>query len=1456
MKRTIPFLLFRACGALLLATRMSGKSSFANTPPALLVGRGKYLVTFGRCNDCHTPVKNGPHGPEPDMTRMPCVGCSLTGRFCLQCVWVAEQVRLLERVAPNKAQNKHAYVAIIPERNHPILSFRAVPVAVLLSLSFAGILPADEPAALSLATTRSHFTIAEPIELAVANAGGASLEVRHADGSTLTVVVPRNVATITLRPRLLKPGAYTASVDGKNVTFHVHPDEHPNAYWTAQWVHAGQSAANAIAKGGWMYMNSDYASLPVRRPAPNDIADAYVAARMKPYARMVLGGGHQLDLDLENDWGDPWVQRAIVWRMQLAALSNRLYPLAGLHCYDEPGLTWWPFKDQEGKVTGTNPFSIPHQIDEFAKLTGKQIPFGPFEQTAPKYATLMDDWLGFMSMRMKYLEQAWHATVWATKSVHPAFETVNQVSSSYAVGDTTDGVDSRQARAYSIVSGHGGYSDGRYGTFEPVMAAEGFRGFGWDKPNYYLPTWYVHSWPTIRNGTWMSWAGKLEGLMHTPDVDFAMNNGMHGYLGTQVILEIAEINRRLALVGGVMNQLRKTPAPVAVLQSDRQVSWDIATLNHPEVYKGAAPPQYVSPHRAAVQSCFMRVMECGMAPNWIDEFEAVEKGVGFLKQWKVILCPRLTVATPEFRQALEGYIAAGGRLVQFKGDKLLLQGATVAEHDFGDGAEYSKANLTEQGAVHPNYRDLAWRKWNNDLAPSFAKDFAFWIGEQPYSAANKEILLGVHRHGDATYLLFANNAQSTENPRALKHELIPSETRVKVPGEGVIYDLFNGGRVRVQDGEASLRLPAGGGACWLHLPSEPGKMKLSAKARASILEIELAWGKVGCLPFRLRILDPAGNEVDDLFRATTPAGKTTVFKTNYPLGANASSGTWTVEVSEWLSGSTVTAKANVNAPAKLAAATADTDAVSIYFDDAKRIVDLFAGERLEPDYSKLNWDSRRVFGLDPKKFAIFGDAAVAEKLAAALRAKGMTVDVNPKYEIVPFRREPNRGGAGPRFREQNFENIYAHTIVLPGHPLAELSLNRGHINRLVTKTFPGTGRAFVQWGVSCFQAGWQNVFVFGDTEAGVGWLLKAIQGNIENGTTELTATIAAAKATREKLPSQFAVEREINTYDTPVGIGSSPDGTITYVLLFDGSVHAFDAAGKTLWSTPALLEGCALAVSPKGDRLAVAGYPGLLVLDAANGRLLGGFRAPPNKGATLPQPNRITGLAWNSAGTMIAAGWANNQVFPQDPLVLDAQGNTLRTFKVEGDIMGVAFVPNTDTLLVGGTKLTAVNAGNGAVLWSNDIQGAASFAFSADGQAAAAGGWGKNAGRFNLADGKLTQLGAFEAVVGGVALLPGGDTAVAVWGGTHPLFVLRGDGKKPETLFESKFGFQNLVWSDTRKGLLAAEQGGRLWLLGADGKPRALLDEDSGTTVYRLHESGDEVVVARMNRVVQRLTTR
>lgn len=51
----------------------SATATTASRPDAgsrSLLARGKYLTILGGCNDCHTPKKMGPTGPENDMTRM------------------------------------------------------------------------------------------------------------------------------------------------------------------------------------------------------------------------------------------------------------------------------------------------------------------------------------------------------------------------------------------------------------------------------------------------------------------------------------------------------------------------------------------------------------------------------------------------------------------------------------------------------------------------------------------------------------------------------------------------------------------------------------------------------------------------------------------------------------------------------------------------------------------------------------------------------------------------------------------------------------------------------------------------------------------------------------------------------------------------------------------------------------------------------------------------------------------------------------------------------------------------------------------------------------------------------------------------------------------------------------------------------------------------------------------
>lgn len=75
MKRhpTTTFLLVLAMaafsGALLRAVSPARGTAAAEEQQKTRIERGAHLVRTMGCNDCHTPMKMGPRGPEPDMAR-------------------------------------------------------------------------------------------------------------------------------------------------------------------------------------------------------------------------------------------------------------------------------------------------------------------------------------------------------------------------------------------------------------------------------------------------------------------------------------------------------------------------------------------------------------------------------------------------------------------------------------------------------------------------------------------------------------------------------------------------------------------------------------------------------------------------------------------------------------------------------------------------------------------------------------------------------------------------------------------------------------------------------------------------------------------------------------------------------------------------------------------------------------------------------------------------------------------------------------------------------------------------------------------------------------------------------------------------------------------------------------------------------------------------------------------
>lgn len=65
------WLLISAAGCQHPETAQAEAAAIIPAAPVVdVVERGRYLVTVAGCNDCHTPFKMGPNGPEPDRTRM------------------------------------------------------------------------------------------------------------------------------------------------------------------------------------------------------------------------------------------------------------------------------------------------------------------------------------------------------------------------------------------------------------------------------------------------------------------------------------------------------------------------------------------------------------------------------------------------------------------------------------------------------------------------------------------------------------------------------------------------------------------------------------------------------------------------------------------------------------------------------------------------------------------------------------------------------------------------------------------------------------------------------------------------------------------------------------------------------------------------------------------------------------------------------------------------------------------------------------------------------------------------------------------------------------------------------------------------------------------------------------------------------------------------------------------
>lgn len=235
----------------------------------------------------------------------------------------------------------------------------------------------------SMPLGRKFYQTNEKIEISVLRgaseplaAGILTLKLNGPDGSEMRFdfSVPAAQASdgkaesaehLKLDGRLLRPGDYTAEIqcDGAStqVVFTVCSHVRNTTYKLIHWGGARNAAMMDEGKDGLGF-----------NVAMGETGEMSIPSGQDVMGSCLMGGGHQHDLKLSNDWSDPNVYIGAIQRGVERAFAFRTMPNAiGAHLHDEPGLTWLPhprLKGPDGKPM-LSPHDIPYQQAAFKRAS-------------------------------------------------------------------------------------------------------------------------------------------------------------------------------------------------------------------------------------------------------------------------------------------------------------------------------------------------------------------------------------------------------------------------------------------------------------------------------------------------------------------------------------------------------------------------------------------------------------------------------------------------------------------------------------------------------------------------------------------------------------------------------------------------------------------------------------------------------------------------------------------------------------------------------------------------------------------------------------------------------------------------------------------------------------------------------------------------------------------------------
>ncbi len=1070
------------------------------------------------------------------------------------------------------------------------------------------------------------------------------------DGSRMAFAFPLRAAAadsnglarateyLHLNGAMLRPGRYTVTVAcaaaTSSVPIEVHSHVRKSTFVICDWNHGGPGdQLQRIGEDSLGY-NLTFKT--------SGIGDATIRGGLNYMRGMALGGAHQLDGNLKNDWSDPYVLREGRLRATRQALRDRTQPnCIGVHFYDEPGLTW--NEHPETKVFG--PFNIAAQDRAWEGCYGE--PAQQYHQVAATDPASQARWREQNLWKLRFMEAAWRDISTGVNLVRPDWLTATQ--SQYGWDAFSDGYYFNIARRLPVIAGHGWYSDCYWLNLAPAMASEFGRLRDWNRPLWYMPTWWDMNLAHSRMEQAMSFAQNLQGMMWPVGAPWAPST-------TQGMEGIVEMNQAMLRLGPVFTTLPVDRAPVALLYS---VSQGIEA----QIRSGMKDFRAANGHPYTTEAFYAAGMR-----NQIPLFPVVVEDIldgQLAANHQAIILSKVEYLPPAVISALEDYVASGGKALLDNECTVAVQGATKLglqrDPAFNDLTASDRATYTSHNfmrLVEPLAKDLRKKLVALGVNPVFACDSLDILGRR-------------QAQGDVEYL-FAVNIR-TDGEIEWQNTVRGTTATIGVPDDGrPLYDALRGGEAagferKGKELAATLRFGPGQMRIWARTARPIGGVEVApVRVRREYADAPRMPVLVDCAatlvdadrrvldasaPLRVRLIDPLGDVRNDLYRATDRGA----LRLTLPLAANDPEGEWTVEVTDLLAGHVGRQTFRLEQPRLAGAVAGLAHRALMLGEDSDRTFDFFRRHR----------EVLLVTGSSPY------NAQAAAQLATNLTLWGVASKVVAAADVKP-RTVPEAA----RKLNLSWENGFdiAQPCVLLGspqdNPLIRFMVDGARTAMLpptcmlpyrpAPDALPGRGRGLVAWQLDVVAHGVESLTCVAYDAAGmreaVGSLFEAASGlaPLTEWVLPVHSRVTPATVRRQVLPD-LEVAWKGQVPDRAIDMAAFEDGRVG-VASYDGTLTMFDQAGRKLWekSTDRSGEYMCSAASADGRTFVISAGFSIVGFDGQTGKPLFDVKAYPDDRKLF-----VRSLAVSADGETVFAGTQDSCV-----LALDRKGKS-RWFTME-----------------------------------------------------------------------------------------------------------------------------------------------------------------------------------------------